>query len=102
MIENKPCDTCKEDRQIGNPYRQQTPCYNCRKWEEWIQYLIQKSTPKKPIGLKIVFKHIESASCPRCNYDFPDIGGVNEFYGEVEQYDYCPNCGQRIDWNGVM
>lgn len=67
-----------------------------------VEEAVEKQIPKNPVGIKIILKHIESANCPRCNYDFPDIGGANEYYGEVEQYNYCPNCGQRIDWNGVI
>lgn len=63
---------------------------------------MEKQIPKAPVEYRILEGKIEMARCPRCNYDFPDIGGINEYYGEVEQYDYCPYCGQRIDWGGVM
>lgn len=59
---------------------------------------VKKQIPRKPINVKKDGKSVCRATCPRCLYCFPDIGGAMESYGEVEQYDYCPECGQRIDW----
>ena len=36
LTNNPPCKGCAEDRQVGNPYEWQTPCYNCGKKAEWI------------------------------------------------------------------
>ena len=66
-----------------------------------INEAIGKATPKKPVNFKFCNPYLESATCPTCKYDFPDIGGINESYGEVEQYDYCPKCRQRIDWSCI-
>lgn len=57
-----------------------------------------KQIPTKPVNIKIG-TYVECAECPRCKEPFMDIGGVAEAYGEVWQFNYCPECGQRIDWN---
>ena len=59
---------------------------------------LEKHIPKKPEA-NIENGKVKEAKCPSCGYDFPDIGGLGECYFEVEQYDFCPNCGQAIDWN---
>lgn len=66
-----------------------------------IKEAIEKATPMKPDNFKFCNPYLASAACPRCKYNFPDIGGINESYGEVEQYNYCPECGQRIDWSEI-
>lgn len=53
---------------------------------------MKKQMPKKPI------RDEEYFSCPCCKYEFPDIGGVWESCGESEKYNFCPYCGQRIDY----
>lgn len=68
----------------------------CQKRLEFETAAIQKQIPKKPINIE---RKIAMASCPVCCYDFPDMGGDDSPCGEVEKYDYCPNCGQRIDWS---
>lgn len=60
---------------------------------------LEKQEAKKPVNVCYCEGKIESAECPSCGYDFPDIGGVCESYHECEQYSYCPDCGQRIDWS---
>lgn len=35
------------------------------------------------------------AECPRCNYPMPKSADGRS----VEHYDYCPQCGQRIEWD---
>ena len=32
-------------------------------------------------------------------YDCPNCGKHYELY--YEKYDYCPNCGQKINWEGI-
>lgn len=52
----------------------------------WLQAAIEKADPRKP--------DMESSGawvCPRC--------GVMQ--DEWNQYGYCPECGQRIDWEGI-
>ncbi len=53
---------------------------------------------QKPVNIKRAGEDIFSAECPTCGYSFPDIGGACEAYGRVEQFDFCPECGQKIDW----
>lgn len=65
---------------------------------EYARKQIERSTAKAPIEIEKTDGNISNAVCPVCGYRFPDIGGLNEFYDEVEQHDYCPNCGQKIDW----
>ena len=48
---------------------------------------LEKQIPKKPTMGK--YGHTECACC----------GWVVEtFCGDLEQYPFCPNCGQAIDW----
>ena len=44
---------------------------------------LEKQTPKKPVKL----------NCPRCGFDRID----NSWW----VFTYCPQCGQRIDWEGI-
>ena len=32
-------------------------------------------------------------------YDCPNCGKHYELY--YEKYDYCPNCGQKMNWDGI-
>lgn len=42
-LSNKnPCDTCKEDRQIGNPNRWECECNRCDKPEKWKMACVKK------------------------------------------------------------
>ncbi len=59
---------------------------------------LDSQIPQKPINVKKQENKICNATCPSCGYNFPDIGGAWESYGEVEQYPFCPECGQKIDW----
>ena len=69
-----------------NAYR--TTCYGNRVVEHEENLIaiqaLEKQMPKKP---KVIF---DVWLCPCCgeNYDNYHDGG----------YDYCPNCGQKIDW----
>ena len=52
---------------------------------------IEKQIPKKPTRTRGKYGHTECACC----------GWVVEtFCGDLEQYPFCPNCGQAIDWEG--
>lgn len=49
---------------------------------------LEKQIPKKPTRGK--YGHTE---CARCGWI------VENFCGDLEQYPFCPNCGQAIDWS---
>lgn len=66
-----------------------------------IKRALKKQIAEKPSEIKTFDGKIESANCPCCGYSFPDIGGVNESYFECEQYNYCPDCGQKIEWSDI-
>lgn len=51
--------------------------------KEMIINMINKDTPMKPIICN-------TWSCPKC--------GKTYLIGN-EEHEYCPNCGQSIDWN---
>ena len=48
---------------------------------------LEKQIPKKPTMGK--YGHTECACCGSI---------VESFCGDLEQYPFCPNCGQAIDW----
>ena len=50
---------------------------------------LEKQTPKKPTRTRGKYGHIECACCGWV---------VESFCGDLEQYPFCPNCGQAIDW----
>ena len=51
---------------------------------------LEKQTPKKPTRTKGKYGHTECACCGWV---------VESFCGDLEQYPFCPNCGQAIDWS---
>ena len=51
------------------------------------QKALEKQIPKKPTRGK--YGHTECACCGWV---------VESFCGDLEQYPFCPNCGQAIDW----
>lgn len=53
------------------------------------QKALEKQMPKKPTRGK--YGHTECACCGWI---------VESFCGDLEQYPFCPNCGQAIDWEG--
>lgn len=62
----------------------------CRKHNKAISMAIEaleKQMPKKPTRGK--YGHTECACCGWI---------VESFCGDLEQYPFCPNCGQAIDW----
>ena len=64
----------------------------CRKHNKAISMAIdalEKQTPKKPTRTRGKYGHIECACCGWV---------VESFCGDLEQYPFCPNCGQAIDW----
>lgn len=54
-----------------------------------LQELVDKSTPKKPIPLFIPMVFLPYR-CPVCKTL------VNR---KKEKFDYCPKCGQKLDWS---
>lgn len=70
-----------------------------------LKELVDKETPKKVIketiydaydcnDRSIGFEY-EIKNCPNCNLDL-----VNETEDrDFEDWDYCPNCGQKLDWS---
>ena len=84
------------DRLKTNNYltsREQREYYNL------LQELVDKETPMKPIDKytekvrdylnedSFIYVNFETGYCPNCNEE------VNE------NYTYCNNCGQRLDWS---
>lgn len=61
---------------------------------EIIQMAVDKQVPNMPImesdGYCPDGYPAWDYYCPRCNYNFED-----------NEPDYCPNCGQAIDWRGI-
>ena len=74
----------KKQESIVNSLEQDEKCI--------ILMALEKQIPQNPI------KNEEYYSCPCCGYEFPDIGGVAESYGESEKYNHCPECGQAINY----
>ena len=50
---------------------------------------LEKQIPKKPTSTRGKYGHTE---CTCCGWV------VESFCGDLEQYPFCPNCGQAIDW----
>ena len=59
--------------------------------------LKEKSVAKKPYIQQIVkdFREHDCYECPNCDCF---VGYVSEFQEEHYQDIYCPNCGQKLDW----
>ena len=51
---------------------------------------LEKQIPKKPTSTRGKYGHTECACCGWV---------VESFCGDLEQYPFCPNCGQAIDWS---
>ena len=75
-----------------NRKRIKKPLLITENYYETIMYSLEKQIPQKAIDNNNFY------SCPCCKYEFPDIGGIAESYGESEKYDYCPKCGQAIEY----
>ena len=50
---------------------------------------LKKQIPKKPTRTRGKYGHTECACCGWV---------VESFCGDLEQYPFCPLCGQAIDW----
>lgn len=64
-------------------------CIDDCKAVETLQELVDKATPKKPIPLFIPMVFLPYR-CPVCKTL------VNR---KKEKFDYCPKCGQKLDWS---
>lgn len=54
-----------------------------------LQELVERATPKKPS--EMVEEETTWLQCPICSYDT-----MNDY---LNKYDYCPSCGQALDWS---
>lgn len=70
-------------------------------WCETLQELVDKETPKKPIEKFISDGYDEQGTfknkiiqCPNCEFEL-----YNEYECIDYTFNYCPKCGQRIDWS---
>lgn len=61
--------------------------------------LLEKQLPKP------IYEHIETRLIYKVRYDnfrCSECGFTKEFVGgHTTQYKYCPECGQRIDWEEI-
>ena len=59
-----------------------------------IEEIVKKEIPKKPYfesdGYADGYPVYDTWICPRCG---------EHYEIECDHYDYCPHCGQRIDWS---
>lgn len=53
-----------------------------------LQELVDRATPKKPYGTNGDWANLSMNRCPYC-----------KAYPLSPNDDYCPNCGQAIDWS---
>ena len=56
-----------------------------------LRELVDKETPKKPI--KIKYKLFRGWVCPHCAKDIS-----NNRKRKYQKVQYCPHCGQKLDW----
>ena len=59
-----------------------------------IKAIVKKEIPKKPFfesdGYADGYPVYDTWICPRCGHNYET---------ECDHYDYCPKCGQRLDWS---
>lgn len=85
------------------------PCVKHSAWEEAVHMAIaalEKQEGKKPIEAKNVYppEQFECPICGCCVGRHKTLRKVNDLFGEVltdcvVEFDFCPDCGQRIDWS---
>lgn len=63
-----------------------------------VKEAVEKQIAKEPINIHKRNGTIYNAECPACGYSLLDVGGICESFDEVEQYAFCPDCGQKIKW----
>ena len=63
---------------------------------------LEKQIPKKPYKQQVMIDFVDYQAeedcyeCPNCD---SFLGYVDECKEESYQDNYCPNCGQKLDWN---
>lgn len=57
----------------------------------------EKQTPKKPYIQQVEIDYYEH-DCMECTSCDSFLGYVSECKEEHYQCNYCPNCGQKLDW----
>ena len=61
---------------------------------ELIESIVNKEIPKKPYfesdGYADGYPVYDTWICPRCGHNYEV---------DSDKFDYCPKCGQRIDWS---
>lgn len=88
-ITSSVCENCDCNSDVG--------CTGCDvlKSQQVLKELIEKQTPKKP--------NLEGDGYDdkgQLMYDTWICPNCEEHYElDYEEYDYCPHCGQRIDWS---
>jgi hypothetical protein len=87
--------TIKEEfvNQCDNYIRGEKPLSTLDKAISELERLQQKETPMKVI----VYDDEHAFECSNCLKH-----GVTDsmwLFTEIGEYDYCPRCGQRLDWN---
>ena len=63
---------------------------------EQVMELKERDTAKAPEMHKN--KHSNAYTCPNCNLVLINKGETGWFCGK--HYNYCPDCGQRLKWEG--
>lgn len=82
------CNGCHheyEEGEYGQCKRVEGKC----KHYKVLQELVDKETPQKVKRISVLT--YEAVECPRCQKEF-----VVKFH--KDDYTYCPNCGQKLDW----
>lgn len=54
--------------------------------------ILEKQIPKKPFRI-IINGELDDELCPTCN----SLHIADNYHGI--QYNYCPDCGQKLDWS---
>lgn len=58
-----------------------------------IKALDNDEKPKKEIATKPIHSH----HCPNCDKALPVKGITDDYCSECFNWNYCPNCGQKLD-----
>lgn len=95
IIENLRMFSFKDDEQFYTNGVELVPLYRVVQILEHfkVQELVDKETPKKP---KNVSEYSSDEWCPNC-HSF-NIETRDE-EGSWQKWDYCPDCGQALDWS---
>lgn len=58
-------------------------------YDRKIKEILEKNIAKKPI---------HNHHCPSCDEALPIKGITDDYCSECFNWNYCPNCGQKLDW----